>query len=540
VSGEAPLFLFEGQTYSDPAGLAEAFVHHWEEAKKRLYRGQVRRWAEAFDLDLANRCQDLEEGETDQDRGVFRMIYHLHPGAAFAYRGEVHASPEAVGAALGRALGAGDRTSAGHIAEALAKGLLSQWLRRRGRDELAAAVDDLTGGLAEDREFTLFRLHFLLCPERPYLIAGSELATPLDVALFLARDWAGRAGLAWDTALLAWLTERGQAQEVAAWRAASGVYAADRERGLAVFIPLVCPEAVSEPRVVEAYRARVEARCERVRTLLETHVYWGDEARELEREGRELTGSDEADASDYQTIVERHRRTQRWLERWERLRRASSPQAYGEAIFTFDEVDRMVAAAAAAVDQVMDRLEALDRSLREFGGAFPRYLLADLRQAAAEAEKLEERLAVLERAQAAVRGEAERLARSGEDGEGSPVPPSRPGVTATVLRLLFTWPGFAVASIAFIYATLELQWTLATVGKFTLILVLGLVLTDLVLSSAHRSQQEERRRSGLRLAAYRQALDDMRRFAAEARVSPRSADESESPGAEEAGDDRET
>lgn len=461
MSAETPSFIFEGQTYADPAGLAEAFAHNWEEAKKRLYRGHVRRWVEAFNLDLANRCQDLEEGETDQDRGVFRLIYHLHPGTPFAYRGEVQSSPQAVGAALGRALEARDRAAVARIAEATAKGLLSEWLRCRGGEELGVAVDKLAAGLCEDRDFALFRLHFLLCPERPYRSAGSELATPSDVAHFLARAWAAD--------LLAWLSERGRAGEVAAWRAASGGYEGDRERGLAVFLNLVCPETASESRLVDSYRARVEARLERVAGLLESHVYLGVEARELQREGQDLAGSGVNEASDYSTLTERHGRAHAWLGTWERLRRNSSWSGAGDGVFTHKEMDQMATTTAWAVGEALDRVEALDRSLGEQGGALPRHVLTGL---SAEAKTSEERLALLDRIQAELGAEADWLAGRIDEGGVSPEAATDrrggPWVTAVFLSLLFTWPGFGAAGLALLYTMGELQWSLATVGKSVL------------------------------------------------------------------------
>ncbi len=508
-------FLFEGRIYTDPVELAEAFAHNWEEAKKRLYRGHVRRWAETFDLDLANRCQDLEESETDQDRGVFRMIYHLHPGAPFAYRGEVQSSPEAVGAALGRALEAQDQAAVERIAEAAAKGLLAEWLRGRGREELAAAVDELAAGLDGDRQFALFRLHYVLCPERPYRSAGSELATPLDLALFLAGDWAGRAHLAWDTGLLAWLTERGRGREVADWRAASGNYEGDHERGMAVFLALVCPETASEPRVIEAYRARVEARLERVRELLETYDYQGNKAQELEGEGRELAASDEVDASDYRTIVELHGRAQRWLERWARLRR-DSPE-WGEGIFPSGEADRMVAAATATLDQAMDRLEALVRFLREQGGGFPWRTLAELRQAAARAETVKEKLTVLGRIEAEVEAEADRRAGqlealaarpdyTGDNPVGSLIAFPSAFIIAWNLGLRF---GFLIGVLSFLPMNFAIR----------------LLINLLSSVSANRSRERARERSELSLAACCQALHDIERLAAEIRLSREAFDD---------------
>lgn len=69
-------------------------------------------------------------------------------------------------------------------------------------------------------------------------------------------------------------------------------------------------------------------------------------------------------------------------------------------------------------------------------------------------------------------------------------------------------------------------------GSLSLVLILGLVLIDVALHRSHRSQQDEGRRRVLRLAAYRQTLQDIGRLGERARARPR-------PGGEEEGHARE-
>ncbi|MCL6580112.1 MAG: hypothetical protein K6U08_00620 [Firmicutes bacterium] len=509
-------FVFEGRTYTDRTSLALAFGENWEEAKKRLYRGQVRRWAETFDLDLANRLQDIEEQERDQNRGVFRMIYHLYPGAPFAYRGEVHASPEALGAALGRALASGDQTMLEKIAEALQKGLLVEWLHGRGLEDLARAVAELvTSGAWSDRAL-LFRLHFRLCPARPFVTGGCELGSPEDAALFLARDWERRAALAWDDGLLAWLAERGAAGAVNDWRNASRDYTDDPERGLAVFIALIWPPGMSDPAILEAYRSRVRARLDRVRRCLEDYIFLGEEARELERAGQELT--EIPVKAGYGELMDLHRKAGNWLARWRRLREDTGwtrvSQALrrgepGEGVLDPDEYARLVRSVESAVSRALQRVEALQRSLGELGGSLPRLGLVALRKAVSAVGTPEERLAVLERAQALVREEAQRQERLVASRPA--LPPDPPQVAAGCLSVLFTPLGFAVSGLV-VLCCLNAGWGLAEFGGLAAGLVLVLVLMEVTTHGVHRSQRREHARAEMRLTACREALEDLGRL----------------------------
>lgn len=389
-------FLFEGVYYTAPVELARAMGGHWVEGRKRLYRGHVREWARTFNLDLANGLQDIEEEERDQNRGVYRMLGLLHPSGPYCYSGLVCETPADLGRLLGQALACGDSAIQLQVVQALESGTVEDWLRRLGRLELADRIRRLTSrGLAADRR-ALWAIHYELCPGESLELDGVRLQTPADLAAHLAADWRGRAELTADPRTLAWLSTSGGLEvQVAEWLRLAGDYRSDPARGLAAFITLIYPGASTDPAVLSPFRGRVEYLLARVKEALEEHVFRGDTAREIEREGRALAQT-VVDELSFTELRDLDWRARAWLEACRRAEVEFFLARQSEGILTRRVYREHVAWAAQLAAQAVARVEALRETIGWVGG--PMQGLNDLRAQAERARDYEDHLTVVEAA----------------------------------------------------------------------------------------------------------------------------------------------
>ncbi|MCL6580113.1 MAG: serine/threonine protein kinase [Firmicutes bacterium] len=388
-------FMFEGENYTATADLAAAMAEHWEEARKRLYRGHVREWVRTFDLDLANRLQDIEEKERDHDRGVHRMLTLLDPDGPYRYAGIVARTPADLGRILGEALLREDAAVERRVTQALESGTVEEWLRSLGDPEGADALRRLISrGLAGDRT-ALWGVHYVLCADAPLELDGSRLETPRDLATHLAADWEAGSRLSTDPRVLAWLAARGLQAEVRQWLLVAGDYAKDPGRGLAAFIPLIHPGAQDDPGIKRAYAARLQDRLEEVKTALDEHVFRGRAAEEIERQGRDLV-STPVEALDLRRMIDLEARVSAWLETCRKAEVSVFSSERPEGVLT-RYVDYLhTGQAAQLAREAVSRVEDLNDTLTRVGGCVPG--LEGLRAEARAASTYEEHLAVVERA----------------------------------------------------------------------------------------------------------------------------------------------
>lgn len=321
--GAVPPFDFEGRTYTDQAELARGLADQWVEGQKRLYRGQLREWARAFDLDLANHLQDIEENENDHDVGLFRAIHLLDPRAPFLFRKLRYETPARLGDGLGRALASGDQETGEAILAALKQGLILVWLQSWTGGTVSPSVFPRLVELASltkgDSQFALRRLHYLLSPDAPFVFGGVRVSTVLELATVLARDWRAGSKLPGSEDLRAWLFERGREDEARLAERAKPNYASDPERGLAAFLPIIYPGAVTDPAVVDPYRFRVALRLAAARAACSHFVFLDSEAQDLLREGGAFFDVD-LTALDLPGLVALHGKVEQWRKHLDALR----------------------------------------------------------------------------------------------------------------------------------------------------------------------------------------------------------------------------
>jgi serine/threonine protein kinase len=358
-------FQFEGERLTDRPSLAVALARRWDEAKKRLYRGQVREWAKQFDLDLANRVQDIEEEEEDQDRGVYTLLRLLHPAGPFVYRGLTATSPTDLGQALGPDPIHGDSVRVLAL-EALSCGVLGEWLRELGRDDLAVCSEALGRLPAQRATYASWRLHFLLSREAPLVLSGFVLSAPRDLAVFLAGDWAARVGLVREDRVLAWLAERGLESQVETWVEGWNEYDSDMERGLAVFVILICPEVQDDPAILHALRDRVANRLAGLGQRLDAHVFRDHEATEFESRGRVLTRqSRDLGTLSFRDAVELHGQAHLWLQELDRVNETRVP----DGVMTRATYEHLTANSQQSVAWAAERAELMFEALFHINGA---------------------------------------------------------------------------------------------------------------------------------------------------------------------------
>ncbi|MEW6032279.1 MAG: serine/threonine-protein kinase [Bacillota bacterium] len=387
-------FLFEGVHYTDPVELARAMAERWEEARKRLYRGHVREWARTFDLDLANRLQDIEEEERDQNRGVHRMLGLLDPDGPYCYSGLVCDTPADLGRTLGEALASRDAAVELQVVRALESGTVEDWLRRLGDPERADRLRRLISrGLASDR-MALWGVHYTLCPDEPLELDGVRFEGAADLAAHLAADWRGRAALATDPRILTWISAAcGLEDKVAEWLRVAGDYESDPERGLAVFIALIHPGAGDDPAVLSPLRARVRDRLARVKEALDEHVFRGEKARQIEGEGRDLAGTSVEELG-FKELMDLDLRARAWLDTCRRAEVSLFLTRRTEGVLTRHVYGEHVKRAAELAREAVARVEALREAVSRVGGSVRG--LDELRARAERARSYEDHLAVVE------------------------------------------------------------------------------------------------------------------------------------------------
>jgi hypothetical protein len=404
--GLAPAFLFEGVTFTERPALALAMAQRWDEAKKRLYRGQVREWAKLFDLDLANHMQDLEESERDQDRGVYRMLALLDPSGPYGYRSFFATDLASLRSSLALALAEPGSAGIMDVGLALRSGTVSEWLRRRGFTGEADRLEAVLASGELDNAYTYWRLYYALAPDEPLEIGSDRIETVQDLARYLAADWGNRCALAWEQRVQVWLEYRGLDPQVAAWLEAASEYSDARHRGLAVFISLIYPAGSSEPEITQGYVGYLQSRLRQVNGTLVSHVFRGPAAEQLRSEGQAVA-TVSPDGLLLQELIDLDLRTTTWL-RSCRQKVVGVFQPRGvTGVLPLKIFRRHLERAREAASESLSILLSLGQSLSELGGSFPD--IADLETRAKAAKTYEDYLAVVASAEKLVaRTQADR------------------------------------------------------------------------------------------------------------------------------------
>ncbi|MFA5524873.1 MAG: protein kinase [Tissierellales bacterium] len=160
-----PYKFIDDNEYFEMADLMIAFAQNWEEGKKHLYRGYLKRHMEDdFKNYGANICSKVEDcmEEKNQDLGLLKLIYALNPNAPLCWKGRIFGDVTSfVDAVLEEFPNVGS-----YFEEALRLGIISHYLEVRGNNEdiIKLAKEFET---EENRETAFFKMIYLLDPSKP-------------------------------------------------------------------------------------------------------------------------------------------------------------------------------------------------------------------------------------------------------------------------------------------------------------------------------------------------------------------------------------
>ncbi|MBQ9358125.1 MAG: protein kinase [Abditibacteriota bacterium] len=237
---DMPVYNFMGGEYTDIHLLMQAFAHNWEEGKKQLFRGYLSDYfAECSLQDRRTLCDDLMEGEGDEDMRFFECIYRLDPQMReFCWKDQRFADLKELGFKLFGELHSG-RAGAG-FGEILANGLVSVYLKHTApgngaAGRLAGDIEQLyrvAGEGSRNSVMAMYSMAFALTGSREYVHKdGSRFACPEDMTDYLEKAHSRsyedfvKACLSFideknelEPQLEAWLLALGKKNEVEAWK----------------------------------------------------------------------------------------------------------------------------------------------------------------------------------------------------------------------------------------------------------------------------------------------------------------------------------
>lgn len=242
VSGDIRPYKFLRETYTDKKKLIDAFIEHWNDGKKQLFRGLLSAYFKEFDAEIAGFCMDAE-GEVsqgDEDLIFFKTLYKIDSTMTrFFWKEKQYEDISVLGNELLEVLWKSNTSMHPFVDELLQKGVLSQYIicldenDTQKANAVKAIESSYRAFINDDRQRTInyYLLAYMLSGRKVLYKEGVEFKNVEELAEFLknamersydefeklCRDLIDNNDNL-DVQFESWLCALGKKNEIARWR----------------------------------------------------------------------------------------------------------------------------------------------------------------------------------------------------------------------------------------------------------------------------------------------------------------------------------